>query len=114
LSLQLAGATRLKQCHCGVPQHEWLYRIRCSLYRTCCSYFWCFFDTHGGAAADAADALLVCLQAAPTAKGMKVVETGADATSRQLVQMHAAVVSKFVENGMAEMHQAHPAPPGAK
>jgi hypothetical protein len=58
--------------------------------------------------------VLVCLQATPTAKGMKVVETGRDAMSRQLVQMHAAVVSKFVKNGMAEMHESHPAPKGAK
>jgi hypothetical protein len=45
---------------------------------------------------------------------VKVEETGSDPISKQLVQMHAAVVSKFVKNGMAEMHQAHPAPPGSK
>jgi hypothetical protein len=49
-----------------------------------------------------------------TANGVKVEETGSDPLSRQLVQMHAAVVSGFVKNGMAEMHQSHPAPKGAK
>jgi hypothetical protein len=53
------------------------------------------------------------MQVDPTAKGVRVEETGSNAVTKQLVQAHAAVVSEFVRNGMAEMHEAHAAPPGA-
>uniref|UniRef100_A0A383VGK1 Secreted protein n=1 Tax=Tetradesmus obliquus TaxID=3088 RepID=A0A383VGK1_TETOB len=53
------------------------------------------------------------MEVEPATKGVKVAETGNDPQSVQLVQMHAAVVSSFVKNGMAEMHQSHAAPPGA-
>jgi hypothetical protein len=54
------------------------------------------------------------LQIEATAKGVKVVETGSDDVSKNLVKMHAAAVSEFVKNGMAEAHEAHAAPKGAR
>ena len=45
-----------------------------------------------------------------TEKGVRVVETSDDPYVVKLIQAHAAVVSKFVENGFLEARQNH-APP---
>jgi hypothetical protein len=46
----------------------------------------------------------------PTANGVKIVETSANPRVVALIQAHADVVSKFIENGRAEMHKDHPVP----
>ena len=45
-----------------------------------------------------------------TSKGVRVTETSADAFVVKLLQAHAEVVSKFVENGFAEAMKTHPVP----
>jgi hypothetical protein len=45
-----------------------------------------------------------------TAKGVKVTETSDDPYVAKLIQAHAAVVTKFIENGHAEMRQNHVPP----
>jgi hypothetical protein len=43
--------------------------------------------------------------------GVKVTETSRDPYVTKLIRAHAALVSKFVENGMLEMRANHPPPP---
>ena len=45
-----------------------------------------------------------------TEKGVKVVETSEDPKVAKMIQSHAKVVSKFIENGHAEMRKNHPVP----
>lgn len=45
-----------------------------------------------------------------TAKGVRVVETSADAYVVKLVQAHAQGVSEFVKEGMPSMHKTHELP----
>jgi len=45
-----------------------------------------------------------------TAKGVKVTETSDEAEVVKIIQAHAEVVSKFVENGFDEAHKEHPLP----
>lgn len=45
-----------------------------------------------------------------TAKGVKVLETSDDPYVAKLIQAHAQVVSKFVANGHAEVHEDHQIP----
>lgn len=45
-----------------------------------------------------------------TEKGVKVVETSEDPKIARMIQAHARVVSKFIENGHAEMRKDHPIP----
>ena len=47
---------------------------------------------------------------AKTPKGVKVTETADDPYVAKLIQSHAAVVTKFIENGHAEVHKNHPLP----
>lgn len=46
----------------------------------------------------------------PTATGVKVVETSDDPYAVKLIQMHAVVVSLFIQNGQAEAMKNHPVP----
>lgn len=46
-----------------------------------------------------------------TPKGVKVVETSKNPRVVQLIQAHADVVTKFLEEGHAEMRKDHPVPP---
>jgi hypothetical protein len=50
------------------------------------------------------------LEITNTAKGVKVVETSADPSVVKVIQAHADVVSKFVENGFDEAHKVHQVP----
>ncbi len=50
------------------------------------------------------------MQVEKTAKGVKVLETSDDAYTVKLIQMHAAVVSLFVQNGQSEAKKNHPVP----
>lgn len=45
-----------------------------------------------------------------TEKGVKVTETSDDPYVVKLIQAHAAVVTKFIENGHAEVMRNHPLP----
>jgi len=45
-----------------------------------------------------------------TVKGVKVTETSDEAEVVKIIQAHAEVVSKFVENGFDEAHKEHPLP----
>jgi hypothetical protein len=45
-----------------------------------------------------------------TPKGAKVTETSADPYVAKLIQAHALVVTKFIENGHAEVMKNHPLP----
>lgn len=45
-----------------------------------------------------------------TAKGMKVTETSQDPYVVKLIQAHADVVTKFIENGHDEVHKNHAVP----
>ena len=45
-----------------------------------------------------------------TPKGAKVTETSADPYVAKLIRAHAAVVTKFIENGPAEVMKNHPVP----
>ena len=45
-----------------------------------------------------------------TEKGVKVTETSDDPYVVKLIQAHAAVVTKFVQNGHAEVRKNHPLP----
>lgn len=45
-----------------------------------------------------------------TAKGIEVRETSEDPYVVKLIQAHADVVTRFIENGRAEMHEDHPVP----
>lgn len=51
-----------------------------------------------------------------TEKGVRVTETSDDPYVASLIQAHAAVVTKFIEDGHAEVRKNHPLPekPGAK
>jgi hypothetical protein len=46
-----------------------------------------------------------------TPKGIRVIETSSDPYVAKLIQAHAAVVSGFLANGMAEMMKDHEVPP---
>ncbi len=50
------------------------------------------------------------MEVSATTKGMKVVETSADAYVVKLIQAHARGVSEFAKEGMAVMHKEHPLP----
>ena len=50
------------------------------------------------------------MQAEPTDKGIRVVETSTNAYAVKLIQAHAQVVSLFVKNGPAEVRKNHEAP----
>ena len=58
----------------------------------------------------------IAMKIEETARGVKVTETSTDPYVSRLIQAHAAVVTKFVENGHAEVRQNHavPARPGRK
>jgi hypothetical protein len=45
-----------------------------------------------------------------TERGVKVTETSDDPHVVKLIQTHAAVVTKFIENGRAEVVRNHPLP----
>jgi hypothetical protein len=45
-----------------------------------------------------------------TETGVKVTETSDDRYVAKLIQAHAAVVTKFIENGHAEVRKDHPVP----
>lgn len=45
-----------------------------------------------------------------TARGMRVRETSTDPYVTKLIRAHAAVVTKFIENGRREMHVNHAVP----
>jgi uncharacterized phosphosugar-binding protein len=45
-----------------------------------------------------------------TTKGVKVTETSDDRDVIKLIQAHAEVVSKFIENGYDEVHKNHEVP----
>jgi hypothetical protein len=45
-----------------------------------------------------------------TEKGLRVRETSSDPYVAKLIQSHAEVVSRFLENGHAEMRKNHPLP----
>jgi hypothetical protein len=47
----------------------------------------------------------------PTGHGIRVVEASADPYVAKLIKAHADVVTKFIENGHAEMMRDHPVPP---
>lgn len=50
-----------------------------------------------------------------TEKGLKVTETSDDAEVVKIIQLHADVVTKFVEKGFDEAHKEHPvSAPGEK
>jgi hypothetical protein len=46
-----------------------------------------------------------------TANGIRVTETSKDPYVARLIKAHAAVVTKFIENGHAEMMRDHAVPP---
>jgi len=47
----------------------------------------------------------------PTGRGIRVVETSADPYVARLIKAHADVVTRFIQNGHAEMMRDHPLPP---
>jgi hypothetical protein len=52
----------------------------------------------------------IAMKVERTEKGVKVTETSDDPYVARLIRAHAAVVSKFVENGHAEARKDHPVP----
>ncbi len=46
-----------------------------------------------------------------TPHGVRVTETSRDPWVADLIKAHAEVVSRFLANGMAEVHRDHPVPP---
>ena len=56
-----------------------------------------------------ADAITLTFE--PTPNGIRVRETSSDPWVVKLIQEHAAVVSRFLENGHAEVRRNHPLPP---
>ncbi|MFO0849591.1 MAG: hypothetical protein U0871_13695 [Gemmataceae bacterium] len=52
----------------------------------------------------------ITMKVEPTKAGVKVTETSDDPFTARLVQAHAAVVTKFIENGHAEVRKNHPLP----
>jgi hypothetical protein len=52
----------------------------------------------------------IAMKVEKTDKGVRVTETSGDPWVAKLIQAHAAVVSKFLENGHAEMRKDHPLP----
>jgi hypothetical protein len=52
----------------------------------------------------------VVMKVEKTEKGVKVTETSDDPYVAKLIQAHAAVVTKFIENGHDEVHKNHPLP----
>jgi hypothetical protein len=55
-----------------------------------------------------ADAITMTME--KTEKGIRVRETSTEPYVAKLIQAHADVVSRFIENGRAEMHKNHPVP----
>lgn len=53
---------------------------------------------------------MITMTVTRTDKGVKVKETSADKRVARLIQAHADVVSKFIENGHAEVMKNHPVP----
>jgi hypothetical protein len=58
-----------------------------------------------------ANADRIVMKSEATPRGIRVIETSQDAYVAKLIQAHAEVVSAFLKNGMAEMHQNHEVPP---
>ncbi|MCE9561559.1 MAG: hypothetical protein K8U57_05850 [Planctomycetes bacterium] len=56
----------------------------------------------------------ITMKVEKTEKGVKVTETSDDPYVAKLIQAHAEVVSKFVENGFEEVHKDHPLPEKVK
>lgn len=52
----------------------------------------------------------VVMKVEKTEKGVRVAETSDDPYVAKLIQSHAAVVTKFIENGHDEVHKNHPLP----
>ncbi|HEY1189369.1 MAG TPA: hypothetical protein VGE74_17075 [Gemmata sp.] len=52
----------------------------------------------------------IVMKVEKTAKGVSVTESSDEPYVAQLIQAHARVVSKFIENGFAEAHKNHPLP----
>ncbi len=52
----------------------------------------------------------ITMKVEKTEKGVKVTETSDDPYVAKLIQAHAAVVSKFIENGHDEVHKNHTLP----
>ena len=52
----------------------------------------------------------VVMKVEKTEKGVKVTETSDDPYVAKLIQAHAAVVTKFIENGHDEVRKDHPLP----
>ena len=52
----------------------------------------------------------VSMKVEKTEKGVKVTETSDDPYVAKLIQAHAAVVTKFIENGHDEVRKDHPLP----
>jgi hypothetical protein len=52
----------------------------------------------------------ITMKVEKTDKGVKVIETSDDPYVAKLIQSHAAVVTKFIENGHDEVHKNHALP----
>ena len=52
----------------------------------------------------------IVMKVEKTEKGVKVTETSDDPYVTRLIQAHARVVTKFIENGFDEVHKDHPLP----
>jgi uncharacterized protein len=52
----------------------------------------------------------IVIEITDTEKGVRVIETSDDPHVAKLIQAHAEVVSKFIENGPAEVRRNHPVP----
>jgi len=52
----------------------------------------------------------ITMEVVKTEKGVKVTEISTDPNVARLIQAHAEVVSRFIENGFEEVHQNHAAP----
>lgn len=57
-----------------------------------------------------ANADKIVMKSEATEKGVRVIETSTDPKVAALIQAHARVVSKFIENGRAEAMKNHPVP----
>lgn len=56
----------------------------------------------------------IVMKVEKTEKGVKVTETSDDPYVAKLIQAHARVVTKFIENGFDEVHKDHPLPKKAE
>jgi hypothetical protein len=57
-----------------------------------------------------AHARSITVRVEPTERGIRVVETSTDPYAARLIKAHADVVTKFIQNGHAEMMRDHPVP----